>query len=577
MTRARLWGFDGDLVGNQGRLMAKLPFMTFDGSPRIGAARSVHWNVETGAFLRWLDSPEDAREAGSDLELSEDIPMSPGQLVVLAGPAFAADLDTAGIPLPRDWRSAAAGFRVRCMETGEYERFAFDLARKAMRVFDQKARQAPTGHLDAAACAALRILQGDPQTPSEQRQVRAIHAAEWTNEFNDYHRLVELTALRLRESRDVVQRLVEEYRRIALSAPRPLTTPSFLAELDIDPESLDDPTLPDELRVAIRTLSQAPSAFEPESLAKIARSEECLVCLSSFSDDEAERAGRSLIPQQEELFRFLKGAGLGTVHRRERKLGEITDSTFARSYRALYAFPFVLTPERKDRWGVIPYARHRSIGMLIHVDNHFFKRWQNPPPPAAFRESAGSTRVGASHFKDIGPSPIRITDIRASLEAFFDNMRTGKGRVYYRRDQLAGELFKEMVGVPPLDVLEPVVNRKEVADRFFKRSYGDDRPAEAVAGEWDVFVFDLTDREFAERDKRNEFTTVEIEHGLSVPVGVGFSLLSVPAFAREGGLDRWNRIQAKATEIFQGCADLLEEFGISFGVPAKQARAAERA
>jgi len=41
-----VWGIDGELAGNEGRLMACLPFFTREGTPGVFAARALDWSVD---------------------------------------------------------------------------------------------------------------------------------------------------------------------------------------------------------------------------------------------------------------------------------------------------------------------------------------------------------------------------------------------------------------------------------------------------------------------------------------------------------------------------------------------------
>lgn len=44
MTVFRLWGFDGELKGNEERLQARLPMFTRNGSDDVLLARKLEWS-----------------------------------------------------------------------------------------------------------------------------------------------------------------------------------------------------------------------------------------------------------------------------------------------------------------------------------------------------------------------------------------------------------------------------------------------------------------------------------------------------------------------------------------------------
>src|SRR6185295_13295538 len=90
--RFRLWGFDGDLEGEEARLQGRLPFFQARSDPRVFAARRTDWDFSSQENLIAFSSEAEAERYGTRLQLDRSRRVSPGQLVILCGPGFVSDL-----------------------------------------------------------------------------------------------------------------------------------------------------------------------------------------------------------------------------------------------------------------------------------------------------------------------------------------------------------------------------------------------------------------------------------------------------------------------------------------------------
>src|SRR5260221_10914393 len=93
---AMLCGIDGDLRGEESSLQGRLPFLRL--RDEIYAARSADWSL-TDDSLQLL-SALDAQERGTLLSFAAHVPVLPGQLAVVSGPAFARWCSLLELPLP---------------------------------------------------------------------------------------------------------------------------------------------------------------------------------------------------------------------------------------------------------------------------------------------------------------------------------------------------------------------------------------------------------------------------------------------------------------------------------------------
>lgn len=215
-----IWGIDGELSGNEGRLMACLPFFTREGIPGVFAARALDWSVDPERNLVHLASEEEALALGDKLTLPSPLPTAPGFLVGVIGPLLMQSL--AVIPGARDrvidlvrfFILSAEGFWVISPDRVAYEIIGLDLASSAKAAFDQEISVNQGATVTPIAEAALSVLKGNPFTRLEELVVRRLIAARIKKDADAYRTTSELAALRLKETPQKVDELVESHFRI---------------------------------------------------------------------------------------------------------------------------------------------------------------------------------------------------------------------------------------------------------------------------------------------------------------------------------------------------------------------------
>jgi len=240
--RALLWGIDGDLRGNEDRLMARLPILRFEDDGRLAVARTRQWSRAAERTLTWLASEEQAEEAGTRLDLPIPTPIESGQIVAVFGRHYRAQSATAYaqcMPILADelarHGAVARGTRtyfyvddavvVEQMAPEVYDDVAAALAACAKRAFDAAMRAAGTNRVPPEAEAALRVLRGTPGARLDDQIVRQLVVARLQCDADRYRRTLELGALRLHEAPETIERWVNTtLASLTPAAPTPALT-----------------------------------------------------------------------------------------------------------------------------------------------------------------------------------------------------------------------------------------------------------------------------------------------------------------------------------------------------------------
>lgn len=216
-----LWGIDGDLQANEGRMQGCLPFLARTGDAvRVFAAREVGWDLDSGNGLTPFPSEEAAALQGTKLSLPHQVWIRPGQLVVVFGPDFYRDVLALGnVPLSK-WiaplASTPEGFRVICLEVENFEGLARRISDVAKAAFDQEIKKINGLALSARAEAALKVLRNTGYAPLSDQAIRTLAAERIRENPDAYRKSLKLAALRLRQSPEALEQDVHRYFAVLL-------------------------------------------------------------------------------------------------------------------------------------------------------------------------------------------------------------------------------------------------------------------------------------------------------------------------------------------------------------------------
>jgi hypothetical protein len=215
---ALLIGIDESLIGNENNITACLPFLRCAEGDRIVAARKLGWNCNSGDGLTFFANEEEARAAGTLLDIKHKISISNNELVVLVGTAFCSNLkavaETALMgSIEESWASVQNGFHIKCMSAQDYEDFRYELAQKAKEVFDQEIANSSGAEVSTRAEASLGVLEGNSATQMDDYFVRKLVAATLEGDVDTHRKYLEFASVELDEPKDTIESWVREYMR----------------------------------------------------------------------------------------------------------------------------------------------------------------------------------------------------------------------------------------------------------------------------------------------------------------------------------------------------------------------------
>lgn len=222
-----VWGIDGELSGNEARLMACLPFFTREGTPGVLAARALDWSIDPERNLLHIASEDQALELGDKLTLASPLQARPGALVVVVGPNVLQNmiplLNYSGVwALESELRlsvlASPEGFRAICLDPAAYEQIGCRLAAIAKTGFDKEIGKYGSGADISILEAALSLLKGSAFTKVEELAVRRLIVARIKKDADAYRTALELAAIRLKETPEKVNQMVESHFKILTEA-----------------------------------------------------------------------------------------------------------------------------------------------------------------------------------------------------------------------------------------------------------------------------------------------------------------------------------------------------------------------
>lgn len=221
MTDYQLWGFDGELGGNEDRWMGRLPILRQ--GDRFFVARSLDWSPQSPRTLTLLSSEEAALDAGTALSLNERVPAEPGRFVALIGPEYRDALERSGMgnaTFLTSFRPIQERFLFAYQAEEEFEVSAQRVADEAKKRFDNELRNVECSMVTDAAAASLDVLRGNTFGHDEQVLIRALAAAELASDPDRFRTQLEVTAVRLGRNSETLRGWLSDYWRLLKPAAK---------------------------------------------------------------------------------------------------------------------------------------------------------------------------------------------------------------------------------------------------------------------------------------------------------------------------------------------------------------------
>jgi len=192
-------------------------------------------------------------------------------------------------------------------------------------------------------------------------------------------------------------------------------------------------------------------------------------------------------------------SGLGPE---ESDFGRIIRWASAQSRPLLCLFPFFLTSHRRLAWGVIRYAWQKQIGLVV---------------PTFLVNSLVKERA-----TEHGVTTIRV----AGWETLLRRKADIYSLVGYATEEILCEVTLRADGADKRDL----IHRFNEHNRPLFQELNKDAIEKATEPGVNVFAFDLADEATVRglMGTKRGFEIVQLDHGLSIPVGIGFSLPLFP-------------------------------------------------
>ena len=213
MALVQVWGMDGELKGNESRLMVRMPFLKFPSDPRIALALSPEWTSDAAGHLRWFASEEEAVEKGAKFAFPTPLYTVDHNVVAVIGSAMRAALETIGFSLD-GWSATQEGFMVLPVSVTEYSTLSSQIALRGKEAFDQGFRSSGGLILTSTTEAGLAAMRGSAATKSEEQIVRSLIAHQLRQDTDSFRNTLELATIRLKEPRETLERWLQDYRSI---------------------------------------------------------------------------------------------------------------------------------------------------------------------------------------------------------------------------------------------------------------------------------------------------------------------------------------------------------------------------
>jgi hypothetical protein len=268
-----------------------------------------------------------------------------------------------------------------------------------------------------------------------------------------------------------------------------------------------------------------------------------------------------LLSEQRKLQMFLATEGLhadqefGSID-----YGSLTFSLAAES-SVFHLFPFFWAPSRRRHWGVIPYAQQKTIGILMHRTH----------PVARLVETFKTTTVTPGLHR----VPIHSIETIAAADEWIKQciLITAElsGKVFWINGYVQMEVLRAILlrcadprAIAALGRTQVLASPDDRERLFFYRLRGrKKRPAPDNQPTTSLFIFDPGEQMNVLKNVDPDYEAVVCNHGVNIPVGVGFSLHLLPALARAR---RWRHIREFALKTMRPHCDVLQHLGIELNI-----------
>lgn len=216
----QVWGFDGELKGNEDRLQARLPMFRAEGESEVFLARTLDWSPALRDTEVVRIPAARAAEYGERLESEVAVRIEPGQYVVVFGPRMRERLLARNIPVIA--HPAQDGFGFSVLPPTTFNAYAALIEKRARREFDAAVA---SGGVTDSAYDALAIMRNSGTGQLRDHLLRTLVLHKLTGDADQFRRVLRLASRRLRDEPERLKKAVDEHLefvRSSVPAARPV-------------------------------------------------------------------------------------------------------------------------------------------------------------------------------------------------------------------------------------------------------------------------------------------------------------------------------------------------------------------
>jgi len=252
-----------------------------------------------------------------------------------------------------------------------------------------------------------------------------------------------------------------------------------------------------------------------ERLASAVESQDVFIPEVKYSSEKVSRAliGQTFQWAHERLF----GLNFKQIATKPDAFDAIINLEFALSAKTIFPFPCFQTEFRRDLFGLVPYASHVAIGWLFHENNPLTDLFQLKKE---FKYHAWRMR------------PEDAAKRLEFLSRLFECVSKGQIELFVKDNYLNREVLPLLKSNAPHGLLISTFSDEK---RFVNIISNDSKwPPDGHDAKICVLLYDLfADRKLASDSEGSNFLQIRFLHDQDIPVGIGFSLPTLPLMARE--------------------------------------------